>query len=93
MLLAIRQKQFNLEILQAVMQSTLRVTSMVFLIFIGASLFSLIFRGFGGDEFVRELLTDLPGGVVRSLPGGVLILIWRMGESLLSAVDLVSEGA
>lgn len=66
-LLAISQRQFNLEILQTVMRDTLRITSMVFLIFIGASLFSLVFRGFGGDEVVREILTGLPGGVVSAM--------------------------
>ena len=65
--LAISQRQFNLEILQSVMRDTLRITSMVFLIFIGASLFSLVFRGFGGDDVVREILTDLPGGVVSAM--------------------------
>jgi TRAP-type mannitol/chloroaromatic compound transport system permease large subunit len=35
---------------------------MVFLILIGAALFSLVFRGFGGDDAVHELLSDLPGG-------------------------------
>lgn len=67
MLLAISQRQFSLEILQTVMRDTLRVTSMVFLIFIGASLFSLVFRGFGGDDVVREILTGLPGGVVGAM--------------------------
>lgn len=66
-LLAISQRQFTLEILQIVMRDTLRITSMVFLIFIGASLFSLVFRGFGGDDVVREILTDLPGGVVSAM--------------------------
>ena len=66
-LLAISQRQFNIEILQQVMRSTLRVTSMVFLIFVGASLFSLVFRGFGGDDVVRDVLTDLPGGVVTAM--------------------------
>ena len=66
-ILAIGQRQFNLEILQQVMRDTLRITSMVFLIFIGASLFSLVFRGFGGDEVVREVLTNLPGGVITAM--------------------------
>ncbi len=66
-LLAISQRQFTLTILQTVMRDTLRITSMVFLIFIGASLFSLVFRGFGGDDVVREILTDLPGGVVSAM--------------------------
>lgn len=66
-LLAISQRQFTLEILQTVMRDTLRITSMVFLIFIGASLFSLVFRGFGGDDVVREILTGLPGGVISAM--------------------------
>ncbi len=66
-LLAISQRQFSLTVLQTVMRDTLRITSMVFLIFIGASLFSLVFRGFGGDDVVREVLTDLPGGVVSAM--------------------------
>ena len=66
-LLAISQRQFTLTILQTVMRDTLRITSMVFLIFIGASLFSLVFRGFGGDDVIREILTGLPGGVISAM--------------------------
>ena len=67
MLLAIQRKQFNLQILREVMQSTTRVSSMVFMIFIGASVFSLVFRGFEGDEMVQRFLTDLPGGTYGAL--------------------------
>jgi len=63
MLLALVQRRFNLKMLRDVVRSTLEVSSMVFLILIGASVFSLVFRGFGGDELVEELLTQLPGGV------------------------------
>jgi TRAP-type mannitol/chloroaromatic compound transport system permease large subunit len=44
------------------MQSTLRISSMVFVILLGASVFSLVFRGFGGDILVAELLGNMPGG-------------------------------
>ena len=44
------------------------LSSMVFLILIGASLFSLIFRGYGGDDSVRTILETLPGGARESLP-------------------------
>ncbi|MCU7838218.1 MAG: TRAP transporter large permease subunit [Candidatus Thiodiazotropha sp. (ex Lucinoma annulata)] len=74
MLLAISQQQFNMKTLQEVMTGTTRVTSMVFLIFIGASLFSLVFRGFGGDEVVTELLTDLPGGVIGAMLVVMLVM-------------------
>ncbi|VAW90923.1 TRAP dicarboxylate transporter, DctM subunit, unknown substrate 6 [hydrothermal vent metagenome] len=66
-LLAIAQRQFNLTVLKKVMLDTTRITSMVFIIFIGASLFSLVFRGYGGDETVREILTDLPGGTFGAI--------------------------
>ena len=66
-LLAVMQRQFNLTTLREVMRGTTRVTSMVFLIFIGAAIFSLVFRGYEGDELVTDLLTDLPGGVFSAM--------------------------
>ena len=72
--LAIQQRQFNLSILREVMQSTTRITSMVFIIFIGASLFSLVFRGYGGDEMVKAVLTDLPGGVMGAMVVVMLVM-------------------
>ncbi len=61
-ILAFIKQRLSLSNLQAVMQNTTRVTSMVFMILIGAALFSLVFRGFEGDELIIELLSDLPGG-------------------------------
>ena len=86
MLLAISQGQFNLEILQQVMRDTLRITSMVFLIFIGASLFSLVFRGFGGDEVVREVLTNLPGGVIGAM--FVVMLVMFLLGFILDFIEI-----
>jgi len=60
--LAFLKQQLSLSNLQEVMRNTTRVTSMVFMILIGAALFSLVFRGFEGDELIIELLSDLPGG-------------------------------
>ena len=71
LMLAASQRQLNLKTLGSIMRSTTLVTCMVFLIFIGASVFSLVFRGFGGDELVSDLLTDLPGGVF----GAVLVVM------------------
>ncbi|WP_428356387.1 TRAP transporter large permease [Methyloprofundus sp.] len=62
MILAIMSGKLNKQILQGVMRNTTQITSMVFMILIGAALFSLVFRGFGGDELIIELLSDLPGG-------------------------------
>lgn len=49
-------------VLYEVGRSTMEITAMVFVILIGASVFSLAFRGFGGDDMVHELLSGLPGG-------------------------------
>lgn len=62
-ILAKFKKTLNLTVLRHVLRSTTEVTAMVFLILIGASIFSLVFRGFGGDDLVRDFLTNLPGGV------------------------------
>jgi len=62
MLFGLAGRELDLARLREVMQQTVLVSSMVFLILIGAALFSLVFRGFGGDDAVHELLTDLPGG-------------------------------
>ncbi|MBB1271260.1 TRAP transporter large permease subunit [Psychromonas sp. SR45-3] len=62
-ILAKLKNTLTFPVLQKVLRSTTEVTSMVFMILIGASIFSLVFRGFGGDDLVREFLTNLPGGV------------------------------
>ncbi|MEE8345067.1 MAG: TRAP transporter large permease subunit [Woeseiaceae bacterium] len=67
LLIAIMRRALSLERLREVMQSTLRISSMVFLILIGASLFSLVFRGYGGDDGVRAILETLPGGVFAAM--------------------------
>jgi TRAP-type mannitol/chloroaromatic compound transport system permease large subunit len=61
-----------------VMRSTARITSMVFVIVIGAQLFSLVFRGFGGDDLVHEFLTGLPGGALGAMIV-VMALMFVMG--------------
>ncbi len=74
MLLAASHRQLNLQTLTAVVRQTTLVTSMVFLIFIGAAIFSLVFRGFEGDEMVTEFLTGLPGGVVGAVALVMLVM-------------------
>ena len=61
-----------------VMRSTARITSMVFVIVIGAQLFSLVFRGFGGDDMVHEFLTGMPGGALGAMVV-VMALMFVMG--------------
>jgi tripartite ATP-independent transporter DctM subunit len=67
MLLALTKNMLTLATLQEVVRSTTRVSCMVFMILIGASLFSLVFRGFEGDELIHELLGDLSGGKYQAL--------------------------
>jgi TRAP-type mannitol/chloroaromatic compound transport system permease large subunit len=61
-----------------VMRTTARLSSMVFVIVIGAQLFSLVFRGFGGDEMVHKALTGLPGGATGAMIA-VMALMFVMG--------------
>jgi len=55
------------EMLQPVMRTTARLSSMIFIIVIGAQLFSLVFRGLGGDDLVHEFLSGIPGGAVGAM--------------------------
>ena len=50
----------------------------MFLILIGASVFSLVFRGYGGDHLVQELLTNLPGGAAGAMIS-VMLLMFLLG--------------
>ncbi|MGI9233069.1 MAG: TRAP transporter large permease [Woeseiaceae bacterium] len=72
LLLAVSRRELSLTRLQEIMRSTLRISSMVFMILIGASVFSLVFRGYGGDDGVRAVLEALPGGVVGAV---VLVML------------------
>ena len=60
--LATYKGALSLTTLQEIARSTMATTSMVFLILIGAALFSLVFRGFGGDELIEEFFLTLGGG-------------------------------
>ena len=77
-LLAVSGRRFNLSILREVMRTTTRVTCMVFMILIGASVFSLVFRGFGGDDIVAGLLNNLPGGTFGAMLA-VMLLMFLLG--------------
>ncbi len=65
--LAALKGQLKLAILREVVRSTTKVTTMVFAILLGASLFSLVFQGLGGDELVASFFNELPGGTFMSL--------------------------
>jgi TRAP-type mannitol/chloroaromatic compound transport system permease large subunit len=53
---------YRKKIIHEVMQMTAKISSMIFIIMVGAALFTLIFLGFNGDFYITEFLTNLPGG-------------------------------
>jgi tripartite ATP-independent transporter DctM subunit len=77
-LLAILNRAFSLDVLKQVMESTLKISSMVFVILLGASVFSLVFRGLGGEKVVHDLLTALPGGQFSAILA-VMLLMFILG--------------
>ena len=76
--LALLNRRLDLMCLQDVMQRSVRVTCMVFMIFIGASIFSLVFRGYEGDAAVHAFLTQLPGGVFSAMLI-IMLLMFLLG--------------
>jgi tripartite ATP-independent transporter DctM subunit len=62
MVLATLHKRLSIENIRNSAVDTMRLTSMVFMILVGATLFGLVFRGMGGDSIVHDLMTSLPGG-------------------------------
>ena len=65
-------------VLVPVMEKTTQITAMIFVILIGATLFSLVFRGLGGDDMVHRALADLPGGVAGAVLA-VMLAVFLLG--------------
>jgi TRAP-type mannitol/chloroaromatic compound transport system permease large subunit len=78
MVLAAAKRQFNLAVLREVMRTTLTINSMVFVILLGASVFSLVFRGLGGENLVHDALASMPGGVTAAV-FAVMLVIFLLG--------------
>ena len=70
LILTMVKGRFSLPMLRAVMQSTTRITSLAFIILVGANCFGLVFRGLNGDHLIQEFLKGLPLG-----PYGVLAIV------------------
>ena len=77
-LLAVRRGSLSYTNLMLVSRETVKITSMIFMILIGASLFSLVFRGFGGDQLIEQFLANLPGGEVGAFVT-VMLAMFLMG--------------
>ena len=65
-------------LMMPVVEKTTQITAMIFLILIGATLFSLVFRALGGDDMVHRALTNLPGGVNGAVLA-VMLAIFLLG--------------
>lgn len=78
LVLALLYRRLSYPVLRDSMQSTVRISSMVFMILVGAALFSLVFRGYGGDTLVHELLHNLPGGAFGAMLV-VMLLMFLLG--------------
>jgi len=78
MLLAGVRNRFDRRVLHEVMRTTLNITSMVFVILLGASVFSLVFRGLGGENLVHDALASLPGGAFAAVLA-VMLVIFVLG--------------
>lgn len=76
--LAAARGQMSWSRLKEVGAQTLDVTCMVFMILIGAAVFSLVFRGFGGDELIQEFFAGMPGGVAAACLV-VMLVIFLLG--------------
>lgn len=76
--LAVIKRQLTFDSLGEVVRSTTRITCMVFLILIGASIFSLVFRGFNGDEMIQALFESMPGGTFTAVLA-VMIVMFLLG--------------
>ena len=78
LIIAIVNGKFNLAFIQEASQKTAIVSTMIFTILIGASIFSLIFRGVGGDELIDLVFGSLPGGPYTALIF-VLLFVFLLG--------------
>lgn len=76
MVLAALRWRLSLTILRETMIATATITSMVFVILLGASVFSVVFRMMGGDNLVHEFLSNLPGGTLAAVAVVMLIMFF-----------------
>ena len=77
-LLAVSKKSLNRKNLTEAVETTTEITAMVFMILLGSSIFSLVFRGFGGDDLITGIFTDLPGGAFGAVLL-VMVIIFLLG--------------
>ncbi len=86
LLMAAHRKILSAAAIKDICRSTLEVTSMVFMILLGATLFSLVFRGFGGEEVVQSFFAQLPGGKYAAL--FVVMLVMFLLGFILDFIEI-----
>ena len=77
-LLALSKKSLTKKNLTESVETTTEITAMVFMILLGSSIFSLVFRGFGGDDLITSIFNQLPGGTFGAVLL-VMVLIFLLG--------------
>ncbi len=77
-ILAAARWRLSYGVLREVMTRTAVITSMIFIILFGASVFAIVFRQMGGDALVREFLTDMPGGAMGAMVT-VMVIMFVLG--------------
>ena len=78
LLLAASNNTLNKKNLTEAVESTSEITAMVFMILIGSSIFSLVFRGFGGDDLIAGIFDQMPGGVFGAMVI-VMVIVFLLG--------------
>ena len=77
-LLAVSKGSLTRANLTEAVETTTEITAMVFMILLGSSIFSLVFRGFGGDDLITGIFTELPGGAFGAVLV-VMVIIFLLG--------------
>ncbi|MCZ6828753.1 MAG: TRAP transporter large permease subunit [Gammaproteobacteria bacterium] len=78
LLLALGKRQLSWTRMRDIVVNSTEVTCMVFMILVGAALFSLVFRGFGGEELIHGYFHDMPGGTLGATLV-VMLVIFLLG--------------
>ena len=86
-LLALFQKNLSKNILDKCVYESIKLTSMVFMILIGAMLFSLVFRGLEGEEFINKFLIELPNNKLMTL--AIVLLIMFLLGFILDFIEII----
>jgi tripartite ATP-independent transporter DctM subunit len=86
-LYALARRQLTLERLGETVRSVMKLTAMVFMLLIGATTFSLVFRGFSGDVYVTQLMSSLPGGTIG--PVAVVMAVCFGLGFFLDALEII----